>query len=217
MEAWGWQEVLFFGLAAGVGIGLVWYSLWLLMPRKCAADSRNPSGGKSPPMERWTLTPLPDGMKHSEIIKLIELASSEIEAHRQRQIKMFREAVVVVAVVTGFGVTTDAFANEASWVKLVVGAVAAAACLATAFVGSRIIREYKERIYFVKDRREELVHLLGQQRHTLGWCSEPDARLFSPIRTHTTSGPYAIALLSLAAAAAIILFAKALLVLDQLP
>lgn len=80
-------------------------------------------------------------------ISILETMSQEINTYRQRQITMFREAVIVLALVT-WGI--NQLNIQDNWPGWIIRVAAAAACALVGIVGILIILSYKKRIYYIR-------------------------------------------------------------------
>lgn len=89
--------------------------------------------------------------------KLTDLLVKEMESHRARQITMFREAIIVMGLVTwGTYLALCAMHPDDSHAHY-FARVATLLCFAVAILGSFIIIEYRRRIYHLRKRREDLL------------------------------------------------------------
>lgn len=90
-------------------------------------------------------------------ISILETMSQEINTYRQRQITMFREAVIVLALVT-WGI--NQLNIQDNWPGWIIRVAAAAACALVGIVGILIILSYKKRIYYIRDERTKRISVL---------------------------------------------------------
>lgn len=93
------------------------------------------------------------------LLSLFDKASNEIDVYRQRQISTFREAIMVLAVIT-WGLSKIVASDNKSSTALIIRGIAAFACISTSAIGSSIIMSYKKRIYYIREMREKLVNYL---------------------------------------------------------
>ena len=87
------------------------------------------------------------------LLALLDKAAEEVSTYRQRQITMFREAAIVVALIT-WGV--NQLKLEQNIYTSLIRVAAALACVGASVIGLVIIRLYKTRIYHVRRARQEL-------------------------------------------------------------
>jgi hypothetical protein len=138
------------------------------------------------------------------ILPLMDAVSKEMESHRGRQVSIFREAVILIAIVTWAVNSVPLFRAGDDALRKTMGAVAAAICIISGCAGWYIIFLYRERIYHLRKRREELVSYLRPE-----WEDEkrkPNCNratwLFPPIGAPTSSIAYGFVLLSVGVLAA---------------
>ena len=134
--------------------------------------------------------------------KLLDEVSKEITTYRQRQITMFREAVIVLAVIT-WGINQLEMKNNiAEWIIRILASIA---CISVGYVGYKIIMAYKSRIYYVRKKRTELF-VKYAERFNMGDIMAPDFDPFYPVdvgnfiktyKTTPTSKIYTAALISI--------------------
>ena len=93
--------------------------------------------------------------KQAYLPHLIDAMSEEIRAYRQRQLTTFREVVIVLAVII-WGAGQLLSPDNALMEAFVVRVLAAVACASAGYFGWQIIHNYKRRIYYVRDRRNEV-------------------------------------------------------------
>ena len=139
------------------------------------------------------------------ILPLMDAVSKEMESHRGRQVSIFREAVILIAIVTWAANSVPLFRAGDEVLRKTIGGVAAAICIIAGCAGWYIIFLYRERIYHLRKRREELVSYLRPE-----WEDEklkPNCNratwLFPPIGAPTSSIAYGTVLLSVGVLAAL--------------
>ena len=138
------------------------------------------------------------------ILPLMEAVSKEMESHRGRQVSIFREAVILIAIVTWAANSVELFRSAEIWFRAVIGSVTGLICFVAGCAGWYIIFLYRERIYHLRKRREELVSYLRPpwQDETLNPDSNQATWLFPPIGPPTSSIAYGTVLLTVGVLAA---------------
>ncbi len=117
------------------------------------------------------------------LIDLIKHATEEINAYRQRQLTTFREAVIVLALIT-WGVSQLGLqSNNAGWI---IRALAGLACLYVGWVGKKIIMSYKNRIYHIRDSRSQI----AQQLYSISSQTVQIPNIFYPTSGHGVEKSY---------------------------
>jgi hypothetical protein len=89
-------------------------------------------------------------------LRLIESLSTEISAYRQRVLTTFRDAAIVQALLTwGATIVSKELpkSDRSSIAAGVIYLLAAVGCIGTGWVGMRLMKSYRTRIRFVRDRR----------------------------------------------------------------
>ena len=85
---------------------------------------------------------------------LIEKMSQEISTYRQRQITMFREAIIVLALIT-WGIIRLELVNN--FFGFLLRFLSGVACIFVGWIGAKIIMSYKKRIYHIRQERSKLM------------------------------------------------------------
>jgi hypothetical protein len=152
------------------------------------------------------------------VLRLIEFASDEIESFRKRQISMFRDAIIVMVVVTSGASIAAAGKGVTEYVQRGASSAAAATCLIVGLVSALMVRRYRDRIHLIRERREDLVRRIrpkfkAEDQAVKSAKSEAKAKkaidaqetwLFYPKGVKTTSTPYARAMYGLTVIAVLI-------------
>jgi len=106
------------------------------------------------------------------IFRLIEFVAQEMEAHRRRQAWVFREAVIVIGILTWAAFSVPVVRSADFLYRAITGGVTAIICIIIGVVGWYIVFLYRHRIYHLRKRREELVSYLRPE-----WEDERRANL----------------------------------------
>ena len=98
--------------------------------------------------------------KKEIILPLIESVSKEMESNRSRQVRVFREALIVIGILTWAVISGLEIRSAAPWIRAVIGSVTAVVCMTAAMISWYIIFLLRQRIYHLRKRREELASYL---------------------------------------------------------
>lgn len=147
---------------------------------------------------------VPDEPQGETIRRLMKTVSKEMESHRSRQMGIFREAVILIAIVTWAANSVELFRSAEIWFRAVIGSVTALICFVAGCAGWYIIFLYRERIYYLRKRREELVSYMRPRWQDETLHADPDQAtwLFPPIGPPTSSIAYGTVLLTVGVLAA---------------
>ncbi|UCD75334.1 MAG: hypothetical protein JSV91_00145 [Phycisphaerales bacterium] len=148
--------------------------------------------------------PIPGNrLKPEHVIELIKFVSDEMESNRKRQIAIFREAVIAIALVTWAAILIprglDASVGDRRW----IGWSAFCLCLAASLLGGRIIFLYRQRIYHLRNSREDLVRHIRPKLRGDNTKDPPTTWLFPPVGPPTGSLTYFFSLLAVGAVGAV--------------
>lgn len=148
-------------------------------------------------------------MKEPEILHLIEAASTEIDAYRKRQLTAFREAIIVIALITWAVNTVDL--SRSDWAGWVVRVIGGTTCILVGVFGTMIYLRFSAANAHLRIKRERLVSSLQPPCKSEGGLSkEVGDALFYPVTRPGTrwvsriSPAYVLALLTLAALGAVL-------------
>ncbi|MBU1638441.1 hypothetical protein KKC97_12320 [bacterium] len=96
-----------------------------------------------------------DSIKKSNVLlSILDSINDEISYYRQRQITTFREVAIVLALITWgvghLGIELDD--SQSQGIRL----IACFACILVTYLGYKMIRNFRERIHFVRKRRDKI-------------------------------------------------------------